>query len=354
MTTSLQLKLYFTIKPDGTVRAERLYGRSHLAVLPSFVGGRPLTEGAPYLFSAARDGEPEGETVYLEAEDPFLRPDGDGPVTDGPLSFREWESLPEHFDPEEMKKPICGPELVSVLFPDSVKRLGRYTFYNCDGLRHLRMSADLRDIGGGSFNGCRKVTDLTFRLGADEKSGLRELLTELNETLAVHLFYAEEETERARIVFPEYFEEAIENTPARQLETRVHGCGHRYRYCFHDKAFLFAEYDGLFPWLMEQERASLAAEVAITRLRFPFRLSEEARKRYEGFLAEGSDAIARLWLKEKAVENLKFLALLPGLTEEKLSQMIDLARESGRTEFTGWLMETRHKRFPAQKRRFSF
>lgn len=36
----------------------------------------------------------------------------------------------------------------------------------------------------------------------------------------------------ARLVFPEFFEEAVENTPARILETHTHGSGMWYRNCF--------------------------------------------------------------------------------------------------------------------------
>ena len=79
-----------------------------------------------------------------------------------------------------------------------------------------------------------------------EKSCLKEILSELNETVAVH--YRErgetgEKTLLAELLFPAFYEEAVENTPARITETHVHGCGHRYRYCFENTQLLFREYD---------------------------------------------------------------------------------------------------------------
>ena len=39
----------------------------------------------------------------------------------------------------------------------------------------------------------------------------------------------------ARLVFPEHYEEAVENTPARILFTQHHGSGNNYRQCFYNK-----------------------------------------------------------------------------------------------------------------------
>ena len=54
------------------------------------------------------------------------------------------------------------------------------------------------------------------------------MLAELRQTLFVD-YHGKQE---ARLVFPEFFEESVENTPARIIMREMHGCGHRYRYCF--------------------------------------------------------------------------------------------------------------------------
>ena len=133
-----------------------------------------------------------------------------------------------------------------------MKRLGRYAFYNCDGLKRLAFPSAIRDIGAGAFNGCRKIEELTVEADPREKSCLKEILSELNETVAVH--YRErgeigKKTLLAELLFPAFYEEAVENTPARITETHVHGCGHRYRYCFENTQLLFREYDSLFPYM---------------------------------------------------------------------------------------------------------
>ena len=76
----------------------------------------------------------------------------------------------------------------------------------------------------------------------DEQSGLKEILSEVGEELRVHLYGKVE----AMLWFPEYYEEGVENTPARILMTEVHGSGLYYRNCFQGKVFHFLEYDKRF------------------------------------------------------------------------------------------------------------
>lgn len=57
----------------------------------------------------------------------------------------------------------------------------------------------------------------------------------------------------ARLMFPEFYEEGVENTPARILETHVHGSGILYRNCFQGRKIDFYQYDNAFPHAMAQE-----------------------------------------------------------------------------------------------------
>lgn len=126
-----------------------------------------------------------------------------------------------------------------ICLPSTIKKIGRYAFYNCYSLKKLAMFSTAVDIGAGAFNGCRQIDELTIGVIKGERSCLKEVLAELNESLTV--FYRQYEksgdgelkcTGRAQLLFPVFYEEAVENTPARILETHVHGCGHRYRYAF--------------------------------------------------------------------------------------------------------------------------
>lgn len=77
-----------------------------------------------------------------------------------------------------------------------------------------------------------------------EQSGLKEILSEVGEELRVHLYGKVE----AMLWFPEYYEEGVENTPARILMTEVHGSGLYYRNCFQGKYFIFWSMTSVLRW----------------------------------------------------------------------------------------------------------
>ena len=348
----MRYRFAYEIKPDGTVRLLRAYGRENVVILPERIDGRAVTETAAYMFSAHRDGEPgdalfwAGEVSVPETDDPEKRWD----ILEGAWRMENWDALDD--DGASLQVPICGPELSCVIFPDSVRQIGRYQFYNCEGVRTLRVPTTLCDIGGGAFNGCRKVQDLIVRVFSGRKSGLREILTELNETLTIHYYEEDGQPhESARLLFPEYFEEAIENTPARQLQTEVHGCGHRYRYCFQNTHFVYSEYDRLFFWVREQESVKLGAELAIDRLRFPRQLTKEARADYRSYLKARWPDVAAFLARRDDPAMTRFLAEDPETDAEELAVLTQAAQEAGRTTMVSDLMGIRHRRFAPKRQR---
>ena len=346
-------------KAEGSVCLLRMYGRTRTALVPARIAGKPVTEVAAYCFSAHREGEPEGLFWYEEFPD---REDREKSLTfsmpaeaDGvPEEEAGSPVLPENWDPEEMKIPLCGLQVEEVYLSDPVRKAGRYCFYNCENLRFLRFPTTLRDVGGGSFNGCHKVEELSVKVFPREKSGLRDILTDLKDTMTVHLSFDGKEGEKARLLLPEFFEEAVENTPARQILTTVHGCGHRYRYCFRDTHYDFEEYDRLFLWVREQEKTEMAAGLVLNRLMFPWQLSPRARAAYEEWLAEHFEETARYFAGKKAEEEFLFLARRKEASREALDCLIRESTSAGWTEMVSRLMDTRRRRFAPERKKFLF
>lgn len=89
---------------------------------------------------------------------------------------------------------------------------------------------------------------------------------------------------QARLIFPEYYEESVENTPARILFIETHGCGHRYRYCFVNRQFQFRGYDELFPHVKVQESEELVTELALGRLLYPVELTPRFEAMYREYV----------------------------------------------------------------------
>ena len=162
----------------------------------------------------------------------------------------------------------------------------------------------------------------------------------------------------ARLIFPEYYEDSVENTPARIVSIETHGCGHRYRYCFAGRVFQYREYDELFPHVQVQEKEELVTELALGRLLYPRELSEKFWEHYLEYVREHWKTAGKLLIQADRMQRNRVSNLEPGklpwLVDEVLDQtstnladqlgeLTGLAQEAGDTEMVSWLMERRYR-----------
>ena len=101
--------------------------------LPEEINGLPVVSAAPYAFSAHKDGEEDAET--WESEDV--------------ISFGE-------------ERLLAGEEVQEIVFPDTLKEIGRYIFYGCKKLERLEFSDTLMQVGTGAFTGCSGLKELVI------------------------------------------------------------------------------------------------------------------------------------------------------------------------------------------------
>lgn len=314
---------YYKIIPDGPSEGSgvRILGCRSLDTgveVPEVMGGYPVTEIAPYAFSERRAWQEEGQWTY-ECEEPDMPP------------------------------LLCGTRLEEITLPPSLTRIGNYAFYNCYELKKLTCHSTIRDLGSGLFTGCGKLAEISVTIVREEKSCLKEMLSELRQTLTVRFT---EPRGTALLIFPEFYEESVENTPARLLSTQTHGCGHMYRYCFEQTHFLFREYDSLFPHVRSQESEELVVRLALGRLRYPLELSEAARETYENYVREHWEAAGAAILEQRDMEGLAWLTAAFGPQQEQVEKLIVMAEKRRGTEALSYLMDYRHEHFKAKKRRF--
>jgi hypothetical protein len=259
---------------------------------------------------------------------------------------------------------LSGTDVEEVHLPAGVTRIGAYAFYNCENLRRIHCFGRATDLGAGVFTNDRGIEYLELKNFPGERSCFKEMLTEIRQTLRVRVL---EGTQEARLIFPEYYEEAVENTPGRKIDVETHGCGQRYRYCFVRREFQYAGYDELFPHVKVQESEELVCELAIGRLKYPMNLTQRYQEKYREYLKEHWLAAAKVLIaadrpSEKHSTNLDS-GELPWLLEEivtvdaeQMQQIIDAAQKTGDTEMVSWLMNYNHIHFaaetPKRKRRF--
>lgn len=287
---------------------------------------------------------------------------------------------------------FAGSRVREVFLPESLRRIGRYCFYGCEELECLHVYASTMEIGGGVFNGCGAVREIFIHMGPGERSALRDFVTELNGRVTVHYLLTDEsgqEREAARLIFPIYYDEAVENTPARITVSNIHGTGQKYRYCFDDKKVRFDRYDKLFVYEKAEEPVAAAAEIAVLRLMYPHGLWEEAGRDYRRFIEEnlfevlfenlghadvfkwliaefatvtagsGTEAGAlagnRLEARGEALTGAGAgNGRAAGLSEAELDRLALEASKRRLAELSGILMDLKHRSFPPKRKKFEF
>ncbi|MCD8370803.1 MAG: leucine-rich repeat domain-containing protein [Clostridiales bacterium] len=288
---------------------------------------------------------------------------------------------------------LSGTDVEEVRLPSRLVRIGAYGFYGCRKLARIYCHSRVLDLGAGLFADAQRIELLDITEYEGEKSCFKDLLSELRQTLRVrvHRVGRDGETREARLIFPEYYEEWVENTPARITFAETHGCGHRYRYCFVNREFQYAGYDGLFAHVKVQEPEELVTELAIGRLLYSNGLTEEHAKLYRAYVREHWETAGRLliaadgWSRDGATNleagRLPWLVELldegvaaaeeaaepdagrdetanketigselgqpacGGMSSGQMAALIAEAQRAGDTEMVSWLMDFRHRRF---------
>ena len=159
----------------------------------------------------------------------------------------------------------------------------------------------------------------------------------------------------AMLWFPEYYEEGVENTPARILMTEVHGSGLYYRNCFQGKVFHFLEYDKRFEMARAQESSDFLREMVYGRLHWPEGLTESAKGEYERYLLEHTEQIASDFIRQKRTEELEWLLCtypLEASQRDMFTRLVNLADIVNSPEILSMLMEYKRVHFPSRRRSF--
>ena len=318
-------------------------GLDGYAEVPGEINGIPVTELGRYAFS--ENGETE------EALDRLAESGG-----------AAWYCADESIGIHELPL-VRGDRLESLRLPESVRRAGAYCLYNCASLRSVDMYTSV-DWGSGSFFGCLGIESFTMRVPdtaetenvqssignqsaavptakpKPAKSYMRSTLLEISQTVQVRYIKDGMELE---LYFPEYYEEAVENTPARILMTNVHGCGLNYRNAFKDGNFEPAEYDKLFYNLKNQESEALCVRAAFGRLLYPGALQDKYRADYIAYIKENIKLTAGIAAEEGRMDWFRWICTKLQPAAGDYEAMIKAASACGNTEAVSYLMNSRRE-----------
>lgn len=310
------MKIYYRIK-NNAVEIVRCFGAGSTVQIPETIEGMPVRSAAPYAFSSHFE-EPLTEINVWKSQDLF-----------------EFGNREEKF--------LAGNEVEEIIFPDSLREIGRYIFYGCANLKKLEFSDSLLQIGCGAFTGCHGLEKLTVHMKQGLKTSVKEMLGEMWQRIDVDFLYEKEgETPwKTKLVFPEHYDEAVENTPARILYTEYHGSGSNYRQCFYNKEINYQEYDRLFEIAVVMDKLEVLIDMCFGRLEYPHELTEAARKQYVAYMKENLPEIGAYLAETGNLHRLEVLSEEKIWTREGIDAALDRAAQKRETEIAAFLMNER-------------
>ena len=323
------MKIYYREKSGG-IEILRCFGVEGRVEIPGMIDDKLVISAAPYAFSSHMDEKEELKNASLWE------------VSDG-LEFGREEHV------------LAGNDVEEIVFPDTLKEIGRYIFYGCGNLKKLEFSDSLMQIGCGAVTGCHALEKLTVHMRQGKKSGVKEMLGEMWQRIDVNFLYEYEEDSiekpdmmyrrenksEARLVFPEHYDEAVENTPARILYTEYHGSGSNYRQCFYDRELNYQEYDRLFEMAVAMDKLEVLVDMSFGRLEFPYELTGKARENYREYIRKNLEDIAEYLVKQEDMHRLEVISSQKLWTLEGIDSALDCASQRKETEVSAFLMNER-------------
>lgn len=306
-----ELTLWWRPASDGA-EVTRVVTSETSVVLPETVRGLPVTALGHHAFSPDQPA-PEGAPLRVTC--------GGGTAGDDARSIR------------------------SVALPPTLRRVGDYAFYNCVGLRELRLAEPVDTWGGSVFMNCGRLRRFYIRARDNRVESLAYFADELATELDVTVDYPDGGT--ARLLFPEYREDVEENAPAHHFDFRLYGSGYPYHHVFRNRALPLAEYDALFPGLLEKEHdPDCALRLAWYRLRTPRELAGGAEKMYLAYLKSRAGEVLVWLLEQRDSPGLFWFLPRGGADGAALSAAAELARRQGLAEPLALLLEQRRGKAP--------
>lgn len=316
------LKIQYRNAKDGGIEVLRCFSQEQQVTIPAQIEGKAVTKIGDYAFSSHKRKEDEAKEIKIG----------------------------EDFFENEEEPMFCGENVKEVYLPHTAVEIGKYAFYGCVNLTTLGFSDSLLRTGAGIFTGC-KLQKIYYDVYENKKSALRDVVRDTRFPLQVHINYKNEGT-KSCLFYPEYYEEAVENTPARIIETHFHGTGYQYRQSFLRGEIDYRKYDDVFPVATVQEDPDIIWKILSGRMLMPYGMSDFAWMQYEGYIKQHQCEMMNYLTEENQMPFVQFMAEKNYFTKDGIEAAIDWASKKHKTELLSFLMNEQHKRFPKKKKTF--
>ena len=231
--------------------------------------------------------------------------------------------------------------ITALTLPRHLVSTGDYAFMNLRSMETLRFYDELQTFGSASFMNCRLFSRVELtQISHEQRPALAGLVHNLPQELDVTI----RKTDGAvlRLIFPEYFENYTENSPAHHFELKIVGGGYAYHGVFRNKMLVLSDYDALWRDYIAAEHDEFSAlHLAYYRLRYPAELSDRAREQYTAFLRLNLRGALSFALRERDAQGLGMLLGLGIPDTRTLETALNESRTLRFTEATALLLEQR-------------
>ncbi len=325
-STNLELHIQYTLRNDDiTIISCKGYGTE--VTLPAYIKGYPVKKIGAYAFS-----DPDRAFQIFKGRTEILE-----------------ERITGFKVPGSEKEYIYGQRLQEITLPSGLEVIDGYAFYNCKELKKINLSGGRIRIENGAFMNCEKLVSIHVKAKPDDITGVRGILTELTSELCITF---NDKEEKGVFIFPEYYEESVENISARVFQYQLHGAGYRYRQCFDQGRLNITEYDMVFQLEEIQTIHETALNIAFLRLKYPYKLQESMKELYLGYISKHIEKAIKLMIQQDNTNGLILLTGLGIMSEKIYTEALEEAVRTGHKECAGILLKERLLHYPPREKKF--
>ena len=231
------------------------------------------------------------------------------------------------------------PETEEISLPDTIREIGSYAFYNCRNLTRLSLFDSVEDLSDGVIRMCPSLFEISVSMRHGRFRLVKDLIGDSDAELLLRLTMDDGE---ACLTFPGYYSEVREDTRARAIHQSIVGAGYSYRQCVTRAGIDYGQYDGCFARISAADPVS-AGIIALRRLMYPYRLTDEARGRYTDHLRQYAGGLLPELIEAGDAGAVRCLTETAEVPPDVLDSCLREASAGRKAEICGILMDAAGK-----------
>ncbi len=236
--------------------------------------------------------------------------------------------------------------LQQVILPDSITTIGNHAFYDCRSLESMVISDAIESIGDGAFKNCYLLKSIELFHRNGRISVVRNILSEFSAELTVTLHYgrnAYEIGKTAKIIFPGFLYDYVENNSARIIRQETYGSGVHYRECMTGSDIDYKKYDSIFHVGMAVDMLETTLLIALYRIMYPYQLMQTAKENYKNFIRGHWEVLMKLLVKDEMREEIICLLKDGIVSLEHLDTLMEYARRRQKLELVSYFLSYKQR-----------